>query len=82
MPQNKNGGRRRAAKVERVPRTVIEGKLLAALDDELSVAVTLNGDDLDAVIEALSWYCQHAADDARQRSLRRDLKKLRKAAFG
>ncbi len=41
-------------KTERVPREVIDGKLLAALDDQNKVAIVLSESDLAVLIKGMS----------------------------
>ena len=62
-----------------VPREVLEGRLLAALDDQSKVAVVLGESDLRLLISALNY-----APDGWGRELKRmrdDLCKLRDSAF-
>jgi hypothetical protein len=63
-------------KTERVRRQVIEGKLLAALDDEAKVAVLLDQPALRLCIGALAF--EHSQE---AKELRNDLKALHEAAF-
>lgn len=59
-------------------REIIEGKLLAALDDADKVACVFSSEDLDDLIDLME--CGHL--NTRTESLLRDLRKLREAAFG
>ncbi len=68
-------------KVAMAKREVIQGKLLAALDDDDKVAIVLSEEDLDLLIEivALSRIKEsHFKIDA----MWADLRQLRKEAFG
>jgi hypothetical protein len=64
--------------VQHSQREVIEGKLLAALDDESKVAALLSHDDLDVLIRALS----DAPANAENVRMLEDFKQLRAVAFG
>ena len=64
-------------KVTAVPRQVIEGKLLAALDDKSKVAVILSEGDLHLLIVALDDCVR--TDKVLQ--MLKDLEKLREEAF-
>ena len=67
------------AKVEEVPREVIEGKLLAALDDKECVAILANKRDLNDFIDA---FCTSPIRSTpRGKQLIKDLIKLRDSAF-
>lgn len=57
-------------------RQVIENKLLAALDDESTVAILASEKDLDLLIAALEFF---RSADARR--MAQDYKQLRAAAF-
>lgn len=62
-------------------RSVIERKLLAALDDEDKVALLLSRKDLELVINAMGWApIQHPQRDAANEMLG-DLKQLHTEAF-
>ena len=78
LEADKKGGE---MKEEMVPRSVMEDKLLVALDDSSKVAVVCNERMLDMMIAALATH-PHTSDIPEQRQLAFDLKKLRKAAFG
>jgi len=76
--------------IEEVPRQLIEGRLLAALDDKECAAVLFNKEDLNIVIDALFGIHatsptlvtedQRAIQDRRD-NLTEDLIKLRNSAF-
>lgn len=68
----------RQLKVERSSREVIEGKLLASLEDGTGhVAIVCTKDDLDMLISVLAV---RVSD--RPRQFRADLVRLRREAFG
>ena len=82
-----------ASKITYTPKEVIEGKLLAALDDEDKVAAVFSKQDLDDLISA--FYAAITLGEAagpkkgrsgeqlqRFREMLDDFKKLRTAAFG
>lgn len=73
-------------------RSIIENKLLTALNDDSCVAILATKDDLDVLIEALEFAGSIRAPDrngqfhdiepvARARALATDYKALRQAAF-
>lgn len=66
------------SRVVSASREVIEGKLLAALDDAEKVAVVFSREDLDDVIDAMESGCL----TARTKGMLADFRKLRAAAFG
>ena len=63
------------ASVHHTPRQVIEGKLLAALDDESKVAVLFSHEDLNVLIGNMRSKSPEAA------RMIKDLKQLRAVAF-
>jgi hypothetical protein len=65
--------------VENSNRKIIESQILASLDDESKVACIFNEDDLNLLIESLSWF---DLDTQLHKSLLQDLRQLRKEAFG
>ena len=69
------------AKVEKVKREVLEGKLLDALEDEGTVAVVCTVEDLGVLIVALELYWAKY-DNPRGKSLYDGLWELRDEAFG
>lgn len=70
-------------KTSYAPREVLEGKLLAALDDESKVAIVLDKADVDMLINALEAYPAHAVKGGKShRQYAADLRQLRSAAFG
>lgn len=66
-------------KISHVPREVLEGRLLAALDDQSKVAVVMSEDDLRLVISALGYAPDGWGKKVKQ--MRDDLCKLRDSAF-
>jgi len=72
-------GRSRCS-VEHSPREVIEGKLLAALDDESKVAALFSKRDLDVLIQGLGCTARLAGPELMQ--MVNDLTQLRREAFG
>lgn len=71
--------------VDRVSREVIEGKLLASLDDGAHVAIVCSEVELTNLIEATATTSLCVMGDDRRALFSRvaeDLKKLRKEAFG
>lgn len=77
------------AKTDRVPRQVIDGKLLAALDEESKVAMFLGEEDLSLLISAATLQTEQSAvsDEERRLKLRlvqllHDMHQLRREAFG
>ena len=66
-----------ACTVESVNRTVIDGQLLAALDDKSKVAILATVDDLNLFIEALTPMWAHT----KAQEMLADLKQLKMAAF-
>lgn len=67
------------SKVEYTPKTVIENKLLAALDPgSPSVAIILTSDELDLLIDAVALL---ADIEGRGESFLKDMRKLRAGAF-
>jgi len=62
--------------VDRVPRQVIESRLLAALDDEDKVAIVCTKEDLTMLISSLN-----VVAGAKQLEMARDLYELKQAAF-
>lgn len=71
------------AKVEHTSRQVIDNKLLAALDDEEKVAIVTNEDDVELLIDALSFYAQAADAENRDKAATfiADLMQLKREAF-
>ena len=72
--------------IDRVPREVIERKLLARLDDDGKVALVLSELDLLLVIEAALWLNKFPVEDDDKKSRLEDLidgmEKLGQEAFG
>jgi hypothetical protein len=73
-------------RIENTPREVIQGKLLAALNDETKVAALLEVEDLDMLIHALYFYNRHHTpcnpNKPKVESFLEDLRTLRRQAFG
>lgn len=67
-------------KVVNTPRTVIEGQLLAALDDKTKVALLIVEEDLTMLINALEQ--NHQPSPAKVEEFATDLRQLRREAFG
>ena len=67
------------AEIKEVPRELIEGKLLAALDDKTCVAILANEEDLNDFITA--FRTSDIGSTLRGQTLLKDLKKLRASAF-
>ena len=65
-------------KVSRVQREVIEGKLLAALDDSSKVAILCSEDDLELLIYVLE---KLPLPSMPVRQMAKDLRRLRAEAF-
>ena len=67
------------AEIKEVPRELIEGKLLAAMDDKNCVAILANEEDLNDFITA--FRTSPIFSTVRGQTLLKDLKKLRASAF-
>lgn len=73
--------------VERVHRDVIAKKLLASLDDTASVAIIVNVQDLDMLINVFYRGCAAMIRGgesvcSKEEDFHKDLKRLRREAFG
>jgi len=73
--------RRKPVTIQTAPRQVIEGKLLARLDDGAHVALIVNKFELAWLIDALYDLRPGEQDEIRDRWID-DLRKLRDSAFG
>lgn len=73
------------AKSDYVPREVIEGKLLAALDDDDKVAIVLSERDCDVLKRALVAFADVTPSKSESEDCQRfvaDLNQLTRQAFG
>lgn len=69
------------ADIEHTNREVIQGKLLAALDDEGKVAAVLSEADVRLLIDALDVYNEQRHPDPMAVQMRDDLWQLKNEAF-
>jgi hypothetical protein len=70
-------------RIEHVSRSVIENKLLAALDDETGkVAILATENDLDLIVAAFTLASLDRMAPPGLKEMLDDLKKLQKGAFG
>lgn len=76
---SKNYGILFMAKITRVPRTVLENKILTAVTEENKVAILMTKDELSLFIYALG---EISSSSTHAREMLEDAMQLRRTAFG